>query len=172
MKPFILPLLTAALVAGSAGYAQTVEDIDQRRAALLEAWDKTPLTVRRAIFVSGDPEGFGMYEARNSNVFKPGEPLMVYAEPAGYGWKDIGNALFEFGFTVDFAVKSPDRKILAGQQDFAKLVRQSHVRNLEFMLSLTLNLTGAPAGDYVLEYTLRDVTGAKSTKFELPFKIS
>jgi hypothetical protein len=40
------------------------------------------------------------------------------------------------------------------------------------MVVLTLDVTGAPAGDYVVEYTLRDRTGPKSTSLSLPFKIA
>ena len=79
--------------------------------------------------------------------------------------------MFEFGFAVDFLVKSPNGKILAGQQDFARLAERSHDRNMEFMVALTLNLSGAPPGDYVIEYKLRDVASDKSVSFELPFKI-
>ena len=152
--------------------AQSLQEIDRRYAAVVEAWEKTPLTVRRALFVADHPQGFGMYQERASNVFKPGEALVVYAEPVGYGAKDGGNGLLEFGFAVDFLIKSPDGQILTGQQDFAHLTQQSHIRNLEFMLLLTLNVTGAPPGDYVVEYKLRDISGDKSTSFELPFKIA
>ena len=131
-----------------------------------------PLSVRRAIFVAKKAQGFGQFEERSSNVFKAGEPLIAYAEPVGYGWKDVGNGMFEFGFAVDFLIKSPDGKILAGQQDFARLAERSHARNLEFMVTLTLNVTGAPPGDYVVEYKMRDIAGDKSTSFELPFKIA
>ena len=152
--------------------AQSLQEIDRRYAALVEAWEKTPLTVRRALFVADHPHGFGLYQERASNVFKPGEALVAYAEPVGFGAKDAGSGLVEFGFAVDFLIKSPDGQILTGQQDFARLTQQSHVRNLEFMLVLTLNVTGAPPGDYVVEYKLRDVSGDKSTSFELPFKIA
>ena len=40
------------------------------------------------------------------------------------------------------------------------------------MVTLTLNVTGAPPGDYVVEYKMRDIAGEKSTSFELPFKIA
>lgn len=103
-----------------------------------------------------------------------GEALVTYAEPVGYGAKDAGNGLLEFGFAVDFPDQiagRPDPR-LAGQQDFARLTQQSHVRNLEFMLLLTLNVSGAPPGDYVVEYKLRDISGDKTTSFELPFKIA
>jgi hypothetical protein len=132
-----------------------------------DAGDGTPRPLR-----SRSPHGFGLYQERASNVFKPGEALVTYAEPVGYGAKDAGNGLLEFGFAVDFLIKSPDGQVLTGQQDFARLTQQSHVRNLEFMLLLTLNVTGAPSGDYVVEYKLRDISGEKTTSFELPFKIA
>jgi hypothetical protein len=162
----------AFLALASAGQSQSLPEIDRREAALVEAWQKTPLTIRRAVFVSKHPDGFGMYAARETNIFKPGEQLVTYAEPVGYGWNVIGQGMYEFGFIVDFLIKQPDGKIVAGQQDFAKLARTSRVRNREFMLTLTLDVTGANPGDYVLEYKLRDITGDKSTSFELPFKIA
>jgi len=154
------------------GHSQSLQEVEKAQAALIAAWEKTPLSVRRAIFVAKKAQGFGQFEERSSNVFKAGEPLIAYAEPVGYGWKDVGNGMFEFGFAVDFLIKSPDGKILAGQQDFARLAERSHARNLEFMVTLTLNVTGAPPGDYVVEYKMRDIAGDKSTSFELPFKIA
>jgi|HubBroStandDraft_6_1064221.scaffolds.fasta_scaffold325576_2 hypothetical protein len=174
VKPMMRAMLAVLgiLLGVAAVSAQSLQEIDRRYAAVLEAWEKTPLTVRRALFVSDHPHGFGLYQERASNVFKPGEALVTYAEPVGYGAKDAGNGLLEFGFAVDFLIKSPDGQILTGQQDFARLAQQSHVRNLEFMLLLTLNVTGAPSGDYVVEYKLRDISGDKTTSFELPFKIA
>ena len=128
--------------------------------------------MRKAVFVAKHPDGFGQYAKRDNAVFKPGEKLVAYIEPVGYGWKDIGNGQYEFGFKVDFLIKSPDGKILAGQQDFADLKEISLARNREFMVVLTLNVSGAEPGDYVVEYTLRDRTSAKSTSFNLPFKIA
>jgi hypothetical protein len=154
-----------------AGNAQSLGDIDRREAALLEAWNATPLTIRRAFFVAEHPEGFGQYVERPDNAFKPGEKLVAYAEPVGYGWKDIGSGEYQFGFKVDFLVKSTDGKVLTGQENFADLAEKSHARNREFMVVLTLNVSGAPPGDYVLEYKLHDVTSDKSTSFDLPFKI-
>jgi len=40
------------------------------------------------------------------------------------------------------------------------------------MLTLTLDVSGADPGDYVLEYKLRDIASAKFTSFELPFNIA
>ena len=164
--------LILLLTAAEAAQAQNLAEIDRREAAVIEAWDATPLTIRRAVFVSEHPEGFGQYVARPSNVFKPGEKLVAYAEPVGYGWKSVANGEYQFGFKVDFLIKSPDGKVLGGQQDFADLSKTSHARNREFMIVLTLNIKDAPPGDYVVEYKLRDVSSDKATTFNLPFKIA
>lgn len=167
-----LILLLCLLSLSAAAYAQSMQEIDKREAAVLEAWRQTPLAVRRAVFETDRAEGFGQYRERSSNVFKPGEKLIAYIEPVGYGWKETSPGTYEFGFEVDFLIKSPDGKLLAGQENFARLVLSSHARNREFMLNLTMNVGGAPPGDYVLEFKLRDVAGDKSTVVQLPFKIA
>jgi len=164
--------LVFVLLGSAAPRAQTMEEIDKRDAAVVEAWNATALSVRRAFFVAQHPDGFGQYTTRGSNVFKPGEKLVAYAEPVGYGWKELGDGRYEFGFVVDFTVKTPDGDVLAGKDDFARLAEQSHTRNREFMVVLTLNVSGAPAGDYVLRYTLRDIAGPKMVSFDLPFRIA
>ena len=116
--------------------------------------------------------GFGQFVERKSNVFKPGEKLIAYLEPVGYGWKEAGDGKYQFGFDVDFLIKQPDGKILAGQENFAKLAETSQRRNREFMVTLTMNVSGAPPGDYVLGYKLRDIAAGKSTVIDLPFKIA
>jgi hypothetical protein len=164
--------LTLALsLAASAVAAQTLPDLDRAEAGLTAVWTKTPLLVRRALFVAERPEGFGIYQERASNLFKSGETLITYAEPLGYGWNDVGNGQVEFGFSVDFLVKGTDGKLLAGQENFARLVKRSHNRNREFMLTLSLDLDGAPPGDYIVEYKLHDIASDKTTSFEQPFKI-
>jgi hypothetical protein len=163
--------LALLLASGGTGYAQTIADIDKRDAAVTEAWAATPLTVRRALFVTGHPDGFGQYVERPNNAFKKGEKLVTYAEPVGYGWKDVGSGTCEFGFKVDFVLKTADGTVLGREDDFADLSQKSHARNREFMVILTLTVTGAPPGDYVIEYKLRDVTGNKTGTFSQPFKI-
>jgi len=155
-------LLFAMLLSIGAARAQSLEEIDRRQAAMIEAWQKTPLTIRRALFINGEPRGFGLYQERGSKEFKHGEKIVVYAEPVGYGWKDAGKGMFELGFVVDFLIKSRDGEVLA---------TETHTRNLEFMVVLTLNMSSAPAGDYVVEYKLHDIATDKTAIFEMPFKI-
>ena len=40
-------------------------------------------------FVSSEPGGYGMYEDRKSNIFKPGETFLLYVEPVGYTYGTV-----------------------------------------------------------------------------------
>jgi hypothetical protein len=62
----LILLVFATLLGIGAGYAQSLEEVDRRQAALIEAWQKTPLTIRRALFIEGEPRGFGLYQERPS----------------------------------------------------------------------------------------------------------
>jgi hypothetical protein len=160
------------LAAAGSARAQTLQDVDKQEAALEAVWEKTPLTVRQAFFVTEHPSGFGEYTERSSHVFKPGEPLTAYVEPVGYGWKDDGNGTFDFGLSVDFLIKNKSGNIVAGKENFLHMAQHSHAKNKELMLTLNLNLNGAPAGDYTVEYKLHDLVTEKTATVDLPFTIA
>jgi hypothetical protein len=166
-------LLFAALLAiPSMTHAQTVKDLDNEEAKLEAMWEKTPLIVHHAVFVNEDPAGFGMYAERDTHVFKPGEPILIYVEPAGYRWKDEGHGTFAFGISADVLILDKDKKVIGGKEGIFHKIYQSHVRNRELMLTMRLNLTGAPAGNYIAEYRLHDLVGDQATTAELPFSIA
>ncbi|WP_052341842.1 hypothetical protein [Salinarimonas rosea] len=162
-------LLLAALPAAKAA---TLDDLAQAEAALVAVWDEVPLSFRTATFVVGSPEGYGVYAARETNVFAGGEPLVVYAEPVGYAWEAIADGRFRFGFDVDLLIKRPDGAIVGGRESFQRLALESRTRNREFMLTLTLTLDGITPGDYVLEYRTRDIASDKAGTISLPFSIA
>ncbi len=152
--------------------ANMLDEFEARQQAVVAAWEKGPLMQRRAVFVTAKPELYGAYEERKSNVFKPGEPLLTYVEPIGYTWKPVGNGEFQFGVVVDFVVKTKDGEILGGKEKLLTFVQKSRHKVQELMLNIALNVNGAPAGDYVVAYTIRDINGAKASTFEQPFKIA
>lgn len=168
---YALVFSLVAIVFCNAAHAQSLEELDKREAAVLEAWNATPLTVRRAIFVQAAPDVYGDYVERPNNVFKKGEALITYAEPVGYGWKDIGGGFYQFGFKVDFLVKTADGKIVGGQENFADLVKKSRTHLRDFMVTLNLSLGNTAPGDYLVEYKLRDIAGDKTYTISQPFKI-
>ncbi|GAB5505057.1 MAG: hypothetical protein JJ911_04495 [Rhizobiaceae bacterium] len=169
-------LATAAILAclslpGTAA-AQTLDDIIAAEEAVIEVWEQTPLTFRTAIFADASPGGFGIYVERAHNEFLPGEPIIVYAEPVGYAWHESPDGTYTFGFNVDFLLKDANGKIVGGQENFQQLELNSRYRNREFMLTLTLNVDGAPAGEYEIEYRVRDVASDKAGTISLPFYIA
>ena len=92
--------------------------------------------------------------------------------PVGYAYKDNGNGTYSFGFNVDLIVKSPSGEIVGGQENFQRLELTSRAKNREFMLTLTLDLTNAPPGDYVLEYKTHDLNSDKVGLMSLPFTLT
>jgi hypothetical protein len=167
-----LAAMLALAASGGPAPAQDLAAIQKAEDAVIEAWSASPISFRRAIFVAASPGGFGIFNERPNAVFKPGEPLIVYAEPVGYAWKDNGDGTYTFGFEIDLLLKTAAGAVVGGQEKFQRLALTSHARNREFMLTLTLNLTGAPAGDYVVEYRARDIASDKSGLISLPFTVS
>src|SRR5437660_295181 len=61
------------LLSISGAKSQSLEEVGRRQAAVIEAWEKTPLTVRQAALIKGEPRGYGLYDEHASSEFKKGE---------------------------------------------------------------------------------------------------
>jgi hypothetical protein len=144
--------------------------VDTLRRAIDAVMAKGPLVLRRVQFITEPPRGFGIYQPRASNVFGPGEPLIVYAEPVGVGWKAEGG-INRTQLVTDFDIRTRDGKILGGQKEFGKFEFNSREPHHEMMTHLTITINGAPANQYVLTATYRDLISGKSATLELPFEI-
>jgi hypothetical protein len=63
-------------------------------------------------FVSSEPEGYGMYDEKESNIFAFGETFLLYVEPVGYSYGNVTNAngdqLYTMNFTADFTISNPN----------------------------------------------------------------
>jgi hypothetical protein len=151
--------------------AQTLGDIELAEEVVIDAWQRTPLAFRTTVIVDAPPQGFGVYHERAHNEFAPGEPIVIYAEPVGYAWRENPDGTYTFGFDVDLLLKKSDGAIVGGQENFQHLELTSRARNREFMLTLTLTVDGAPPGDYVVEYTTRDIASDKAAVISRPFFI-
>lgn len=148
-----------------------VEALAAVEASFNAVWDKAPLGFSEALFVSRPPAGFGIYEARATPVFRPGEDMLVYAEPYGYGYGRAGDQ-FEIAFDADFELRTSKGQILHSQDGFATLDMASRRRNKEFQVFITYSFQGLKPGDYVLVTTLRDRNSDKKGSFELPFAVA
>lgn len=130
-----------------------------------------PFSIGKAVFVSAAPEGYGMYAVRPEASFKVGEALISYVEPVGLTWRPADGGLLESHFTVDLELLDPKGTVLAEQKAFGSFDFKGSVRNQEVFAKLTLNLSGPPAGDYVLRYRFRDAASGAVAISEQPFKI-
>jgi hypothetical protein len=147
--------------------AEAIAALDEAAAQL---WDKAPLGFRRALWVTEKGSGFGAYNPRENAVFSSGAPMLVYAEPVGFGWRQSGE-LWRNDLVADLTIKTTDGKQLFHQNEFQKLEWASRVRNREFMLNFTYRVSGIPKGEYLLETTVRDQVTGKKGSFVLPFTI-
>lgn len=169
-------LLAAPLIVSPASRAaaqSTFNDLQKAEAVVEAVWRDLPLGFRRALFIERDTaNGYGVFVPRESNVFAPGEALVVYAEPVGYGYQPVEGGRYTFGFDVDFLVKRPDGTILAGQENFERLSLTSHERVREFQITLALTVRGLAPGPYEVVFRTRDIASDKEATMTLPFEIT
>ena len=107
--------------------------------------------------------GYGVYQVHNSSIFKPGEYILLYIEPAGYSYKPVGS-LFLMNFTADIVISNKTSgHVLAGFQNVPISTLISHHKNKELFMIITVNQsTPFPPGNYVLKYIIHDVPSGNS----------
>ena len=162
MKPIFAGLVMAACALTPA-FGQTIQDIDARRQAVVDAWRKTPLSIRRSLLVTAKAPIYGNYDERKTNKFRAGEQILTYMEPVGYTWKPLGDNKFQFGVVVDFVLRTPGGTVLGGKDGFLDYKVVSRAQMQEFMLNIATNFNGIKPGDYVLTFTIHDVNDPKRT---------
>ena len=159
-----------AAVTDQAATDKAIEAINAARAATADALSNAPLGFRRILFVSEIPEGFAAYQPRANSIFTADEPLIVYTEPIGVAWTKNGDEL-STKLVVDFEIRLPDGKVIAGQRGFGEFALSAREPPLDFMTHIKLDVTGAPAGSYILGLTMHDSNSGKSVATDLPFEI-
>jgi hypothetical protein len=158
----------AEQLAGEGKFTEALAAIDSAKDSI---WKAAPLTFRRALFVASDPQGFGVYDIRDNSVFKRSAPLIIYAEPIGYGYGRDGD-LYVIELGLDFTIKSSDGKVAAQQENFGTLSFRSRVPNKEFMAKVTYDFSGLPPGDFEVVTTANDKNSDKSGEFSLKFSLT
>jgi hypothetical protein len=134
-------------------------------------WRQAPLSFRKALFVASDPMGFGLYDAHEGDMFKRAEPIIVYAEPVGYGFRKDGD-LNVIDLSVDFEVRTKDGRPVGGQKKVANPGLRSHAENREFSVNVIYDFSALPAGSYEVTTSVSDMTTGKSGSFSLPFTLT
>lgn len=144
--------------------------IETMRQALLKVWAQSKLAVRNPTFVARKASGYGIFDARPSNVFKQDEKMLVYVEPVGYEWSSA-DGIFRSNLSADVQIKSADGKVLGGQEAFGRFNLASRTQNTEYFINLTYSFTGLAPGEYLVGTILHDKIGGTTTSFDLPFEV-
>jgi hypothetical protein len=133
---------------------------------LVTAWTATEgIGFTAVVPVAEVPKGYGVYNARKDTVYKAGEPIILYAEPFGYGYGTAAPGVYTIGFDVDLRVLGMDGAVVAEAPGLVELSMQSRHKNREFVADITYTLDGLPPGTYKLETTLRDKNSPKWGQF-------
>ena len=168
------PLADAATKAEAlAASGDTLGAHDAMRSAISAFSATLPFSVGKAVFVAAPPIGYAMYEPKQQPVFKPGEALVSYVEPIGLTWKAAAvEGKMETHFTVDLDILSASGEVLANQKAFGNFTFTSFFRNQEIYATLTTDVSGAAAGDYVLRFHFNDLNSGKSASVDQKFTIA
>lgn len=161
------PLADAAAAVEAAIAANDFDAWQAANAKLLdEAWFAAGLHFDRVVLTAAPGAGYGGFEPRANASYGKGEDILVYAEPKGYGYGDLGNGKYEIAFDVDLRLLDKAGTVLLEAPNFLALSHQAQGMAREFVGTLTVNLgPEAPAGDYQLEFTFRDRHGGQSASF-------
>lgn len=149
------------------GSGDDVAALAAARDVLGKTWEATTgLAIGETALLVEPASGYGIYNPRPDEKFKLGEPVLIYAEPMGFGYGSPGQGLYSIGFFVDLKVMTEMGEILADLQNLTELDLVSRYPNREFQANLTYNLEGIAPGRYILQTTLRDKNSAKIGTFE------
>jgi hypothetical protein len=137
------------------------------RGQYLRSWEQSNFSSEFATFViPNSVNGYGIYDEHRSNIFKPGEPIVLYVEPIGFTHKKLtdesGNALYNVKLIPSVIISSKiDNK--SASIDFPQFAFTSHRKNTEAELTITVTQnTPIPEGEYKILYTIKDAQSNKS----------
>ena len=151
--------------------------LEAARQEYLSAWNNTAFSSQLDVFIAeGTHSGYGIYrEHLPADVFRPGETIVLYVEPVGFGHQpltdassqDVGNStattgtLYLINMTVDMILSDSSGVQLQTFEDLPLGSFISHRQNTEFSLEVTLSQEEPfPVGDYIVTYVVYDqVTG-------------
>lgn len=152
--------------------------LENLRQEYLSVWNNTAFSSQFDVFIAeGTDGGYGVYrEHVPANVFRPGETIVLYMEPVGFGHQSItatstddiaiNNAsvsmpLYLIDMTVDIIISDATGTQLQALEDLPAASSISHRQNTEFPLVVTLTQSEPfPVGDYIVTYVVHDqVTG-------------
>jgi hypothetical protein len=166
----------------SADSNQTTMNLEAARQQYLLAWNNTAFSSQFDVFIQeGSVLGYGVYrEHVPTNVFRPGETIVLYVEPVGFGHKPINDisqdggsntttrTLYLVNMTADIIISDSAGSELLTIKDVPVGSLLSHRQNTELFLTLRLtqNQQSLPVGDYVITYVIHDQVSRETFQIE------
>jgi hypothetical protein len=165
----------------SADSNQTAMNLEAARKQYYLVWSNTAFSSQYDVFIEeGSVLGYGVYrEHVPANVFRPGETVVLYVEPVGFGHKPItdisqdgGNTttttLYLVNMTADIIISDSAGSELLTIKDVPVGSLLSHRQNTELFLTLRLtqNQQSLPVGDYVITYIIHDQVSRETFQIE------
>jgi hypothetical protein len=152
----------------------TIEDAKE---LYLSVWNQTEFNATFSTFVEPfSAAGYGVYEER-SNIFAPGETIVLYVEPIGFdheqvtgeeGGSNNNTMLYLMNMTADYEIAAANGTELQLIEDVQVGSITSHRPNTEMFLTLTLTpeVQPLPIGSYVITYSVTDDVSDESFELE------
>jgi hypothetical protein len=155
----------------------TIEDAKE---LYLSVWNQTEFNASFSTFIEPfSAAGYGVYEER-SNIFAPGETIVLYVEPVGFAHKQIideergsnnSTMLYLMNMTSDYKIAAAngtelELQLIEDKQGLRNIT--SHRPNTEMYLTLTLTpeVQPLPIGSYVITYSVTDEISGESFELE------
>jgi hypothetical protein len=157
--------------------SQTTTNFETAREQYLAAWNNTTFHSRFDTFIQADSgTGYGVYVS-HPPVFKPGDTIVLYAEPVGYGFKQVvdaqGNTLNQINLTAVITIASSNGTQLTSPLSIPLGSITSHNKTTEMYMTLKVNqTTPAPVGDYKITYNIKDGSTGKSFQLVKTVKVA
>ena len=126
----------------------------------------------QGLLVAKPSTGYGVYNPRPTNVFKKGEPILIYCEPFGFDYGSPGEGLYSVNLFVDLQVLDASGNKLAKAPEATEYNMPSRHKSQEVPVNITYTLDGLPLGHYTLVTTLRDKNSLKAGSFQTTIEIS
>jgi len=149
-------------------YGQAVDVLED---VLLTLREKAPLKIEN-IALATNVYQFSVYDKRESSVFAPDEPVLIYSEVRNFTSEKIGEELWIIRLSADVQILDVDDILILEQKDFATLEFNVKTPRLsDLMLYPTVTLEGAPSGDYKIKIIVTDVPSGKKADLVVPISI-
>ena len=184
----ILAVLLAAVVSTSTAFAGEIADRATEAEKLLQAgngtgarekfrsaedalWQAMPLAVLNVTQVD-TASGFGVYSERANHIYKPGEKIVLYMEPVGFGYGSDGLGNSMIALSVDIDVVSAAGESLGTMEKVGRIQLASRSHNRELFFKLDLSLDGLPPGKYRCDFVMHDENSNKTAPFTTDIEIA